>query len=146
MKFKTMVRHSNKRQQRVGFTLLELLLVMAILVVLAGLGTVAYTRIGNTANIKACRVHIKEIKDNCIAYKLQNGNYPRSLNDLVVLPSGMTQGEWGGPFFQDGKLPKDPWKNDYIYSANEAQDRVFVSSNGPDGAKGTADDIPGKGN
>lgn len=146
MKFKTMVRHSNKRQQRVGFTLLELLLVMAILVVLAGLGTVAYTRIGNNANVRACRVHIKEIKDNCIAYKLQIGNYPRSLNDLVVLPSGMTQGEWGGPFFQDAKLPKDPWKNDYVYSANEGQDRVFVSSNGPDGAKGTADDIPGKGN
>ena len=58
----------------------------------------------------------------------------------------MTQGEWGGPFFQDAKLPKDPWKGDYIYSADEALDRVFVSSNGPDGAKGTADDIPGRTN
>lgn len=146
MKFETMVRHSNRSRRQAGFTLLELLLVMAILVVLAGLGTVAYTRIGNTANIRACKVQIKEIKNNCIAYKLQVGNYPRSLNDLVVLPSGMSEGEWGGPFFQDGKLPKDPWRKDYAYSANEGQDRVFISSNGPDGVKGTADDIPGKAN
>lgn len=146
MNFQTMVRHSNRRRPQAGFTLLELLLVMAILVVLAGLGTVAYTRIGNTANIKICKVHIKEIKNNCIQYKLNIGHYPRTLNELVVLPSGMTQGEWGGPFFQDAKLPKDPWKGDYIYSADEALDRVFVSSNGPDGAKGTADDIPGRTN
>ena len=146
MNFQTMVRHSNRRRRQKGFTLLELLLVMAILVVLAGLGTVAYTRIGNNANIRACKVQIKEVTDNCIAYKLSVGNYPRSLNDLVNLPSGMSEGEWGGPYFRDGILPKDPWRNDYSYSANEGQDRVFVSSNGPDGAKGTGDDIPGRAN
>ena len=144
MNFRTMVRHSNRRRRQKGFTLLELLLVMAILVVLAGLGTVAYTRIGTSANVKACKVQIKEIKSICLAYKLDIGNYPRTLNDLVVLPSGLTQNEWPGPYFQDAKLPKDPWRNDYVYSANETQDRVFVSSNGPDGAKGTGDDIPGR--
>ncbi|QEG22440.1 type II secretion system protein GspG [Mariniblastus fucicola] len=143
MKFKTMVRQAHRRGNRKGFTLLELLLVMAILVVLAGLGTVAYTRLGTASNIKACKVQIKEIKDLCVAYKLQMQTYPRSLQDLVVLPSGMTQAEWGGPYFRDAKIPKDPWRNEFTYSANEAQDRVFVSSNGPDGAKGTADDIPG---
>jgi len=144
MKFNTMVRHANRRGSHKGFTLLELLLVMAILVVLAGLGTVAYTRLGNTSNIRACRVLIKEMKDACTMYKIQLQTYPRSLQDLVVLPSGMTQAEWGGPYFRDGKLPQDPWRNDFTYSANEAQDTVTVSSNGPDGQRGTADDIPGQ--
>lgn len=143
MKFKTTARQARRRSSKQGFTLLELLLVMAILVVLAGLGTVAYTKLGSSANVKACRLAIKEIKDTCIAYKLQNGMYPRSLQDLVTPPSGMNRAEWGGPYFQDAKLPVDPWKNQFVYSANEQQDRVFVSSNGPDGAKGTADDIPG---
>ena len=145
MKFNNMVRHANKRNANRGFTLLELLLVMAILVVLAGLGTVAYTKLGNSSNISACKVQIKEIKDLCVGYKLQHQAYPQTLKELVVLPSGMTQGEWGGPYFRDGVIPKDPWKQEFTYSANEAQDRVFVSSNGPDKVKGTADDIPGNG-
>ena len=144
MNFNTMVRHSNRRSTNKGFTLLELLLVMAILVVLAGLGTVAYTKLGNSSNIRACKVQIKEIKDTCVAYKIQQQTYPRTLQDLVVLPSGMTQSEWGGPYFRDAKLPKDPWRNDFTYVPNEAQDTVMVSSNGPDGTKGTADDVPGK--
>ena len=143
MNFNTMVRHANRRSNNKGFTLLELLLVMAILVVLAGLGTVAYTRLGNSSNVRACKVQIKEIKDTCVAYKLQLQTYPRTLQDLVVLPSGMSQSEWGGPYFRDGKLPKDPWRNDFTYLANEAQDTVMVSSNGPDGAKGTPDDVGG---
>jgi len=143
MNFKTMVRRSHNRSARKGFTLLELLLVMAILVVLAGLGTVAYTRIGNSANVRACKVQIKAITDNCVAYKLQMQTYPRSLQDLVVLPSGVTEAEWGGPYYRDGKVPKDPWRNEFTYAPNEAQDKVMISSNGPDGAKGTADDIPG---
>lgn len=144
MKFKTMVRVSRQQRKPAGFTLLELLLVMAILVVLAGLGTVAYTRIGSSANTKLCMVAIKEIKDQCIGYKLQNGAYPKTLQDLVTLPSGSTQAEWGGPYFQDGKLPKDPWKNDFQYSADEQMDKVSVTSKGPDGNVGTADDVPGK--
>ena len=67
--------------------------------------------------------------------------YPRTLQDLVVPPSGMNRAEWGGPFFQDGKLPKDPWRNEYTYSADEANDTITITSNGPDGANGTPDDV-----
>ena len=144
MKFNTIVLHANRRSNNKGFTLLELLLVMAILVVLGGLGTVAYTKLGTSANIKACKAQVKEIRSTCVAYKLQNQSYPRTLQDLVVLPSGMNQAEWGGPYFQDGKLPRDPWRNEFTYTANESQDTVSVVSNGPDGARGTADDIPGR--
>ena len=146
MKFKTMVRDSHKLQRgtKKGFTLLELLLVMAILVVLAGLGTAAYTRLGAAQSVRAAKVEITNIQNLCVAYKLHVGNYPRTLNDLVALPAGLTQAEWNGPWYQNGKLPKDPWRNDFQYTPNEAQDRVMVTSNGPDGAKGTADDVPGK--
>jgi general secretion pathway protein G len=142
-----MVRHSRNsrvRTGRKGFTLLELLLVMAILVVLAGLGTAAYGRLGAAQSVKAAKFEIKSIEKICQMYQLQVGRFPQSLNDLVVLPSGLSQSEWNGPYYDNAKVPKDPWKNDFAYSVNEAQGRVFVTSNGPDGAKGTADDIPGK--
>lgn len=132
------------RENRDGFTLLELILVMAILVVLAGIGTVAYNRIGTNQKVRAATFEVKNLKNLCMTYQLQVGNYPRSLNDLVALPSGMTQAEWQGPYFEDGKLPKDPWGNPYDYRAAPDQDRVFVNSNGPDGAKNTGDDIPGR--
>jgi len=139
MNFNTMARNANRRSSQRGFTLLELLLVMAILVVLAGLGTVAFTRIGNTSNVRACKVQISELEKTCMAYKLTLQTYPRSLQDLVTLPSGMSQSEWGGPYYDS--LPKDPWRNDFTYSRDESQDMVFITSNGPDGTKGTEDDV-----
>ena len=95
---------------------------------------------------KVCQTRIKEIRDNCIAYKLNVGSYPQSLNDLATRPEGMTEGEWGGPYLRGGKLPKDPWGKDFIYSADETTDRISVSSNGPDGVTGTPDDIPAREN
>ncbi len=144
MNFNTMVRQSRNRSGHKGFTLLELLLVMAILVVLAGLGTAAYTRLGSAQSVRAAKYEIKNIKNLCVAYKLQVGNYPAQLKDLVTLPGGLTQAEWNGPYYQEGVVPKDPWRNEYAYSADEARDQVFVTSNGPDKQRGTADDIPGR--
>ena len=56
----------------------------------------------------------------------------------------MTQAQWGGPYFEDGKLPMDPWGNEYSFNYNANLDQLQITSNGPDGAKGTGDDIPQK--
>ncbi len=137
-------KRTNRRIQRVrdGFTLLELLLVMTILVVLAGIGTVAYNRLGTQQKVKAATFEIDVIKKACLAYQIHVGIFPKTLQDLVTLPSGMNQQEWGGPYFEDAEIPVDPWKGEYTYTPNEAQATVSITSNGPDRAKGTADDIP----
>ena len=132
------------RRRREGFTLLELLLVMTILVVLAGIGTVAYNKLGVNQKIKAATFEVDNLKKTCRMYEMQVGRQPRNLQDLVSIPSGVTQAQWGGPYFEDGKLPMDPWGNEYSFNYNANLDQLQITSNGPDGAKGTGDDIPQK--
>lgn len=132
---------SRRNRRNSGFTLLELLLVMAILVVLASLSTFAVLGLQRNALSKAAATEISNLKSQCIAYKLHVGVFPTSLDDLFVPPSGMTQIQWGGPYVQE-QIKGDPWKQPYNYSADEANDRVNITSNGPDRQQGTQDDIP----
>jgi general secretion pathway protein G len=92
---------------------------------------------------KAALTEIANLKNQCTAYKLHVGVFPPSLNELYSAPSGMTPAQWGGPYIQE-PLKGDPWKQPYNYSADEANDRVTITSNGPDRQQGTADDIPGQ--
>jgi len=117
---------------------------MAILVILASLSTVAVLSMQSNAQSKAAFTQISTLKTQCINYKLSTLSFPKKLEDLVVLPAGMNQSSWGGPYLSDKKIPKDPWQNPYKYSAKDATDEVFISSAGKDGQHNTADDIPGK--
>jgi len=122
---------------------LELLLVMAILVILAGLSTVAVLNIQGSAQSKAAYAQIKILKNACTMYKLSGNPYPKSLDNLITLPPGMNSATWGGPYLESSSIPLDPWQNPYKYSANDAAQKVSISSAGKDGQHGTADDIPG---
>ena len=135
-------RMRNRRRQ--GFTLLELLLVMAILVILASLSTVAVLSMQSNSQNKAAFAEINTLKTQCINYKLSTLSFPKKLEDLIVLPAGMNQSSWGGPYLTGKSIPKDPWQNPYKYSAKDATDEVFITSAGKDGQHGTADDIPGE--
>lgn len=132
-----------RNRHRQGFTLLELLLVMAILVILASLSTVAVLNMQGNAQTKAAFTQISTLKTQCISFKLSTLSFPKKLEDLVILPAGMNQSSWGGPYLQDKNIPKDPWQNPYKYVAKDATDEVFITSAGKDGQHGTADDIPG---
>jgi general secretion pathway protein G len=97
----------------------------------------------SNAQSKAAFTQISTLKTQCINYKLSTLAFPKKLEDLVVLPAGMNQSSWGGPYLQDKNIPKDPWQNPYKYAAKDATDEVFITSAGKDGQHGTADDIPG---
>ena len=133
---------SQSRRARSGFTLLELLLVMAILVVLASLSTYAFLNLQQGGYQQAAFTEIQTLEDACTMYKLKTGSFPSELNDLYQLPSGYTQIQWGGPYLKE-PVTGDPWKRPYNYQANDAQNRVTITSNGPDGKQGTEDDVPG---
>jgi general secretion pathway protein G len=132
-----------KRQSRrnSGFTLLELLLVMAILVVLAGLGTVAVVNLQKGALTKTATIEIETMKRACKMYKLNAGSYPSTLDDLYTNPTGMSRAQWGGPYL-DEPVSNDPWQNPYSYTKDELNDRVTITSAGPDKQTGTEDDVP----
>ncbi len=77
-------------------------------------------------------------------YQLHMGDYPTTaegLNALIAAPA-RAEGRWRGPYLQDGKLPKDPWKRDYQYrdpgTKNKSSYDLF--SFGPDGVE-SEDDI-----
>lgn len=74
-------------------------------------------------------------------YKLDNGSYPRSLQELAQKPSDATN--WHGPYINPENLSVDPWGNPYIYRypGKHTTNSYDLLSVGPDGKKGTDDDI-----
>jgi general secretion pathway protein G len=130
-----------KRTRNSGFTLLELLLVMAILVVLASLSTFAVLNLQKTSLQKTAFMEIKTLEQACKMYKLNVSSFPSTLDDLYTNPSGITRTQWGGPYL-DAPVSNDPWQRPYSYGMDEANDQVVITSAGPDGQKGTEDDVP----
>lgn len=137
------MRYSNspRRQRNSGFTLLELLLVMAILVVLASLSTFAILSIKSTSLQKTAYLEIQTLSKACKMYKLNVGSFPAKLDDLYANPSGLSRIQWGGPYV-DEPVSADPWQRAYKYTPDDANERVMITSSGPDGRAGTEDDVP----
>jgi general secretion pathway protein G len=142
-----------RRTDARGFTLLEVLLVLAILVVLASLVTVFLVGAQADSYSDAARNQIGELENVVNVYKIKTGQYPKELDDLVRLPQGMTPQKWRGPHLSAGKaVPKDPWENAYTYTlinngvivAGTNTQPFTISSNGPDGNPNTEDDISNK--
>jgi len=102
------------KQSRRGFTLTELMLVVAIIGILAALviPKIAGTSEHSREVAAAADIH-GGIKTALDSFEVDNGFYPKSLQDLVQQPSNARN--WHGPYFDPPVLPVDPWGNPYIY-------------------------------
>ena len=127
---------SGTRDARTGFTLVEILLVVAILGILAGVAVVNLKGRTKTASISATRTSIKAIETAIDTYEVDNGIYPQSLQNLITKGN---ENNWNGPYLKDGRMPTDAWGNEFSYSGQG--DTYKLSSAGPDGQAGSADDI-----
>ncbi|MDY0049687.1 MAG: type II secretion system major pseudopilin GspG [Halothiobacillaceae bacterium] len=120
-----------------GFTLVELLVVLAILGLLAGLvGPAVLNQLGG-AKSKTALVQIKDIEQALELYKLDVGRFPSTqegLDALVRKPAGANG--WNGPYLKKGEVPKDPWGNAYQYANPGKQGGVDVISLGADSQPG----------
>lgn len=120
-----------------GFTLVELLVVLAILTLLAGIvGPRVLGQLGG-AKSKTAAVQIADIDKALELFKLDVGRFPTTeegLEALATRPATVTTG-WAGPYLK-GTLPADPWGRPYRYQGPGPTGNVEILSLGADGAPG----------
>ena len=136
------IKQSQRINSRSAFTLVEMLLVVTIIGILAALVIPKISGTSEDARKKAALADIRGgIKSTLDRYEIENGHYPRSLQDLIQQPSN--EKNWRGPYFDPPKLPTDPWGNPYIYyfPGKRNQTGYDLLSAGSDGREGTDDDI-----
>jgi general secretion pathway protein G len=127
-----------------GFTLIELMVVIVILGILAGLIIPRIMGRPEEARQMKAQVQIESIETALRLYKLDNGSYPTTEQGLQALVEAPTVGElpraWReGGYLEKGKVPKDPWGNDYIYLSPGLHGEYDLSSYGADGQPGGDD-------
>ena len=129
-----------------GFTLLEVLVVIAILGLLIGLVAPAVLRQLGSAKVSVARQSVSQLGTVLDMYKLDAGSYPSSsegLAALVTAPPGATN--WNGPYVQGGKMPIDPWGHGYVYREPSTRPghEYDLCSPGADAQAAGAADAPG---
>jgi general secretion pathway protein G len=132
-----------RRKPRAAFTLMEILLVLAILVVLASMVGVGYVKIQQGALKNAAMTQVTLLEDAAKMYALHIGSPPNSLDDLLVAPADLANpAKWSGPYLEKRELPLDPWNQPYQYEVVDPAEASFrIWSNGPDQEQGSPDDI-----
>lgn len=120
-----------------GFTLVELLVVLAILGLLAGLvGPKVLGQLGG-AKSKTAPVQMKDLEQAAELFKLDVGRFPtpaEGLDALVIKPASAPG--WNGPYLKKGGVPKDPWGNPYHYEAPGKHGDIDIYTLGADGTPG----------
>ena len=132
------------KHRRDGFTLIEVLLVLVILVILASLVGFYARGAQKTALENAARSQIGNFKTCIEGYQLDVRSYPstsQGLQALITPPSDLRNAErWKGPYMDAREVPLDPWDSPYQYQLIDP-DNYRIWSVGPDGADGSEDDI-----
>ena len=99
-----------------GFTLLELLVVLVILGLIAGVVGPRVMKHVGASKTRTAAIQIEELATALETYRLELDRYPTSdegLQALVARPAG--EARWNGPYLRKPVVPKDPWGRDYRY-------------------------------
>jgi len=128
-----------KQYRNCAFTLVEMLLVVTIIGILAGLVIPRIIHRSEDARKTRVAADIAGIKTAIGNFEVDNGFFPKSLQDLLQQPSKAKN--WKGPYLENP--PVDPWGNPYIYyyPGKHNANAFDLLSVGPDGKEGTDDDI-----
>ncbi len=139
---------TTRRRARHGFTLLELMVVVAIIMVLSGVVTaVVINKIEEAKHSRA--VADREGFESALdTFYLHNSRYPTTeegLQALRVKPQGEDLPKWNGPYLKKA-VPQDPWGNDYIYKCPgdhnpDSYDLYTYGKDGQEGGTGNDADI-----
>ena len=120
-----------------GFSLIELLVVLVILGLLAGLVGPRVMKYLGGAKTDSAKLQIEDIGAALDMYRLEVGSYPsgeHGLEALVQEPGGVRG--WNGPYLKKNFVPKDPWGNDYEYAFPGDHGEYDLFSYGADASPG----------
>lgn len=101
-----------------GFTLMEILIVMAIIAMLAALVGPRLMKALSGSQVKTTRLQVEMLSTSLDAFRLDIGRYPTQEEGLKVLvsnPEINSIARWNGPYLRKAKLPTDSWNRDFIY-------------------------------
>ena len=112
---------SRRREGELGFTLIEMLVVITIIgLIMALVGPRVLNYLGES-KVKAAQIQIESFSSALDFFYLDNGRYPSSsegLPALVQRPGNSSS--WNGPYLKTASIPTDPWGRPYVYrSARE---------------------------
>ncbi len=116
-----------------GFTLIELMVVIAILGILATIVVPRMMGGVDEANVTAAKAQIQALRSAIMQFRLQNNRYPESLEELIT-------NERGVRYLDAARVPDDPWGNPYQYSVPGPDGEDFeiksLGANGQPGGSG----------
>ncbi len=131
-----------------AFTLLEILIVLAILGLLVGIAVSNTDKIFGRSQEAVARIFVQDsLKTSLVRYRIDLGGCPSTAEGLAALISAPANkaDRWQGPYAETpgGKLPLDPWGEPYQYRNPGVKNKgsYDLYSKGPDKAEGTEDDI-----
>jgi len=133
------------RQAEQGFTLVEMLVVIAIIGLIMGLIGPRVLNYMSESKVKAAKIQMQSFSSALDLFNLDAGRYPSTAEGLTALVR-RTPGvaAWNGPYLKGGTVPNDPWNHPYIYrvpGVHGVYDIVSYGSDGQEGGGGTAADI-----
>jgi len=130
------------RSGRTGFTLVEIMIVIAILGILVGLSVPRALTALSKAKSKSAQAQITILAGAIEFYRLDVRSYPPDLEALLVPPGGVSN--WDGPYLKRKTVPKDPWDNDIVYQvpgASTPYDLICLGADHVAGGMGANRDI-----
>lgn len=122
-----------------GFTLVELMAVMLIIAMLAGIAVKNFMGTTDKAKVTTTKATLKTLHEAVNMFKLDTGRYPTEemgLLELVEMPTDVEGWAQGG-YLESTGIPQDAWKHEFVYMLNPESGKPFVIiSYGADGEEG----------
>lgn len=133
------------RAAAAAFTLMEIMLVVTIIALLAGLAIFKMGGVVGVGETAAARADLQSFRTALVAYRATAGTYPstaQGLQALVKRPDGEPKPQMWRKVF-DGDIKQDPWRHDFVYKCpgDKNPNGYDLYSVGEDGKAGTEDDI-----
>jgi general secretion pathway protein G len=120
-----------------GYTLLELLVVMAIIGLLVAITAPQVMKILGNAKADAAKLQMESLAQALDVYQLDLGTYPTPAQGLKVLVARPAQAsEWNGPYVRKARTLVDPWGRPFLYVSPAIGGPFEVKSLGADGKEG----------